>query len=178
MSTQEQSVFLFHSDGVNLIDIAPLHKFFNVPELGTTVIPCRPTSDDVVITFKQGLNRFEDITDSLERRHLRYEPTRGLVITNGSIQYHNEAILCTATRGNHTTTLKAMFIFRHPKATEGLFIQEFRSGRAHRAHLARKIVTKVSIQLEKVVPVAHKSYSCMRQLCLFRHIAMQRHITS
>ena len=94
-----------------MIDVASLHEFVNVPEHGTTVIPCRPTSDDVVMTFKQGSNFFEDITDNLEERHLRYEPTRGLVITNGSILYHNEAIVCTATRGNRTTTLKAMFIF-------------------------------------------------------------------
>ena len=108
-----------------MIDTALLHEFINVPELGTTIIPCRPTSDDVKMTFKQrqgGGNKFEDITGRLEERHFRYEPKTGLIITNGSIQFHNEVVLCTASRGNDTVTLKALFILGQTNTQSSCYV--------------------------------------------------------
>ena len=47
------SIYLFANDGKNLIDHQSKVQLINVPEQGSIVIPCRPTSEDVVMSFKQ-----------------------------------------------------------------------------------------------------------------------------
>ena len=45
--------YLYVDDPVNLIDFPSLKSFINVPEHGTTIVPCRPTSPDVEMIFMQ-----------------------------------------------------------------------------------------------------------------------------
>ena len=47
------SIYLFANNGKNLIDQGLKVQLINVPEQGSTVIPCRPTSEDVKMSFKQ-----------------------------------------------------------------------------------------------------------------------------
>ena len=56
------SIYLFANNGKNLIDHRSKVQLINVPEQGSTVIPCRPTSEDVKMSFKQVIIEMKQIT--------------------------------------------------------------------------------------------------------------------
>ncbi|XP_040570553.1 vascular endothelial growth factor receptor 1 [Lepeophtheirus salmonis] len=103
------TVYLWVDDKENLIDYEGSLHYVNVYRYQRVVLPCRPTHPDVQFRFfKNGV----DITDNLLSRLLTYHIEEGLIIANGSLNYHNGQIKCQASREGTIKDLLIILFFK------------------------------------------------------------------